>query len=130
MKGSGIFSLKRAADWTTRYMFVVMVEEAMRNNPQEKLSDTQQGIASLAGGSLSALATIPMDVMVATIQQASKAGQKVSALQTIKDTLAKHGIQGTIAFSTRGLIARVAHVALTTFMMKTMTSKIYDIIYR
>lgn len=27
MKGAGIFAAKRAADWTTRYMFVVMVEE-------------------------------------------------------------------------------------------------------
>lgn len=27
MKGAGIFATKRAADWTTRYLFVVMVEE-------------------------------------------------------------------------------------------------------
>lgn len=34
MKGAGVFSLKRAADWTTRYLFVVMIEEALRAGPQ------------------------------------------------------------------------------------------------
>jgi hypothetical protein len=34
----------------TRYLFVVMVEEAMRgDDPTVKLSDTQQAAASLAG---------------------------------------------------------------------------------
>lgn len=129
MKGAGVFSLKRAADWTTRYLFVVMVEEAMRATPDAKLSETQQGLASLAGGSLSALATIPMDVLVATAQSANKAGKKVSVLEVLREQMAAGGIGGSIAFATRGLMARVAHVALTTFMMKTMTSKIYDVLY-
>ena len=29
-KGVGVFSLKRALDWSTRYLFVVMVEEALK----------------------------------------------------------------------------------------------------
>lgn len=51
-KGVGVFSAKRAADWSTRYLFVVMVEEAMRATPGAKLSDSQTIVASLAGGSL------------------------------------------------------------------------------
>ena len=51
-KGVGMFACKRAADWSTRYLFVVMVEEAMRAGPGAKLSDGQAVLASLAGGSL------------------------------------------------------------------------------
>lgn len=91
-----------------------------------KLSDGELAFASLAGGSLSALATIPMDVYVATVQQASKAGAKVSVLETFKDQIKQGNV---VKFATRGLAARVTHVALTTFMMKTMTTKIYDMLY-
>lgn len=126
MKGVGIFSAKRAADWTTRYLFVVMVEEAMRKDKGAKLSDGQQALASVLGGSLSALSTIPMDVAVATIQGAGSAGKKVSALETFREQIAKNGAAKTVQFATRGLAARVCHVALTTLMMKTITSWVYD----
>jgi hypothetical protein len=128
-KGVGVFSIKRAADWTTRYLFVVMVEEAMRASPGAKLTDTQQALASLAGGSLSALSTIPLDVLVATFQQAGSAGKKVSVMQTFRDQIAAGGVGGSIKFATRGLAARVAHVSLTTLMMKTITSWVYDVLY-
>jgi len=129
MKGVGVFSFKRAADWTTRYLFVVMVEDAMRSTPQEKLSDGQVAIASLLGGSLSALSTIPLDVLVATFQQAGSAGKKVGVIQTFRDQIAAGGLGGSIKFATRGLGARCAHVSLTTLMMKTITSWVYDILY-
>lgn len=129
MKGVSVFSLKRAADWTTRYLFVVMVEEALRSSPTAKLSTAEQTFASLAGGTLSALATIPMDVLVATLQQAGSAGKKVGAMQTIKDQLAKNGIGGSVAFATRGLVARTVHVASTTLLMKQISSMVYDILY-
>ncbi len=122
-KGVGVFSLKRALDWTTRYLFVVMVEEAMRT-PGVKLSDAQGAIASLAGGSISALVTIPMDVLVATVQSAGKAGQKTSGMDALREQL-----KGGVGNLTKGLVARVAHVALTTLMMKTVTSKVYDLLY-
>ena len=48
-KGVSVFAFKRAADWSTRYLFVVMVEEAMRATPQSSLSEGQKAIASLAG---------------------------------------------------------------------------------
>lgn len=129
MKGAGLFSAKRFADWTTRFLFVVLIEEAMRETPSAKLSDTQLVFASLAGGSLSALSTIPIDVVVATTQSAEKAGKKVSLGALLKEKLAEGGVSGSVAFATKGLVARVAHVALTTLAMKTITSKVYDILY-
>ena len=129
MKGSGIFSLKRAADWTTRFLFVVMVENAMRAAPGAKLSDGQLVFASLAGGALSALSTIPMDVVVAIKQSAAKAGKAVSLVDTFSEQIKAGGVGGTLRFATKGLAARVFHVALTTLAMKTISSKVYDVIY-
>lgn len=86
-------------------------------------------MCALAGGTLSALATVPIDVMVATIQDAGKSGQKVSVMKVFSDAAATGGIKGTIQLATRGLAARVAHVALTTLMMKTVTSAVYDTLY-
>lgn len=119
MKGSGIFSLKR----------VVMVEEAMRDAPGAKLSDGQLVLASLTGGALSALSTIPMDVVVAIKQSAAKAGKAVSLVDTFSEQIKAGGVGGTLRFATKGLLARVFHVALTTLAMKTISSKVYDIIY-
>ena len=113
-KGVTVFSAKRAADWTTRYLFVVMVEEAMRTSPNAKLSETQSVVASLLGGSISAIATIPIDVIVSTTQSAAKAGKKVGILETFRE---QGGLANVVAFSTRGSLARVMHVALTTAVM-------------
>lgn len=129
MKGAGIFAAKRAADWTTRYMFVVMVEEALRPAPKAKLSDDQLAFAALAGGALSALATIPMDVLVSTKQAASKAGHNVSILETFREQVRAGGMVGTVKFACRGLVARVWHVACTTFMMRFMTTRVYEVFY-
>ena len=123
-KGVGVFSLKRALDWTTRYLFVVMVEEALRARKPvspgaktAKLSDGEVVFSALAGGSLSALSTIPMDVMVAAKQGAGSAGKKVGILETFQSQIKAGGLVGTLGFATRGLGARVVHVALTTLMM-------------
>jgi hypothetical protein len=110
-KGVSVFSFKRAADWTTRYLFVVMVEDAMKASGSTKLSETQKAVASLAGGSISALSTIPLDVLVATFQQAGSAGKKVSVMQTFKDQIAAGGVGGSLKFASRGLVARCAHVS-------------------
>eukprot|EP01138_Halocafeteria_seosinensis_P002838 gb/GECG01002899.1/.p1 GENE.gb/GECG01002899.1/~~gb/GECG01002899.1/.p1 ORF type:complete len:402 (+),score=43.92 gb/GECG01002899.1/:1-1206(+) len=130
MKGMPVFAGKRFADWTTRYFFVVTVEQFLKTSPEEKLKGWRQIFASLAGGTMSALVTIPLDVLVATFQQAANANKSVGVIQVIREEIKKGGLQGTFDFATRGLLARVAHVALTTLMMKTMTSKIYDLLYR
>jgi hypothetical protein len=131
MKGSFMLSTKRVADWTTRFLFVVLIERAIRStfhhgDRQYRLSLAEQSVASLMGGSISALATIPMDVMVAQFQQAANAGKKVSSIELFKNQLQSGGMKHVFAFSTRGLMARIAHVSLTTFMMKTMVDFIYD----
>lgn len=128
-KGVTLFSMKRAADWTTRYLFVVMVEHAMRGDSKRKLSGTEEALASIAGGALSALSTIPMDVLVAAKQSAGAAGKKVSVMETFQAKIKEGGLAATVAYSTRGLAARVAHVAATTMAMKNITTLVYDIIY-
>lgn len=130
MKGAGMFSLKRAADWTTRYMFVVMVENWMRASPGAALSAWEEGTASILGGSISALSTIPLDVIVSTMQQASKAGKKVSVIEMFAEQAKAGGLSQVLAFSTRGLMVRVLHASLTTFMMKFVTTKVYDAVVR
>ena len=48
-KGVGLFSCKRALDWTTRYLFVVFVENAMRGGGSRKLGVWEEAGASLLG---------------------------------------------------------------------------------
>ena len=142
-QGMGVFSIKRFCDWTTRYGFCVMVEHFYKMNKfgvadgrtsdelyNMKLSKPEAMACSLAGGTLSALATVPIDVMVATIQQADKKGQKVSVIDIYRTELREKGLGGMVRLSTRGLAPRVLHVALTVMMMKTMTSWIYDTVTR
>jgi hypothetical protein len=131
MKGATVFSAKRFADWTTRFFFVEVVTEIIRGGDEtKKLSTSQQIFAALAGGTISALTTIPIDVLVATVQDANKAGQKMSVVEIYKQKIAEGGLKGTFEFATRGTVARVAHVALTTLLMKTVSSKVYDLIMR
>ena len=124
MKGSPTFAMKRFFDWTTRFFFVVQLEEAMRPEPGAALGMGTRMLCGLGGGVLSALATIPIDVAVATIQDAGKAGQKVDLIKTFMEQ------ENLMAFATRGLMARVAHVALTTMLMKTGSTMVYDKLFR
>jgi hypothetical protein len=124
-KGMGVFSFKRFCDWTTRYGFVVFVESLVKEYPEQKLQKSTQMLCSLAGGTMSALATVPIDVTVAMIQQADKAGKKVSVLQIYGDAFRSGGVASTLKMSTRGLVPRVTHVALTVMMMKNVSSWAY-----
>ena len=127
----GIFSGKRFADWTTRYGFVVLVENGVKKQTgRKKLSKPVQAICALTGGTMSALVTVPIDVMVATVQQANKKGEKVSVLEIYRDQINKGGFKGMIQLSTRGLVPRVAHVAMTVLMMKTVSSWCYSYMAR
>ena len=78
------------------------------------------------GGFGSTLATIPLDVLVAQIQQASKAGERVSVVEQFAAQYREGGLAGIIGFSTRGFMMRAVHVALTTALMKTATSYVYE----
>lgn len=128
MKGSVVFSMKRVADWSTRFFFSVGVEEVVfkKDQPDYRLTTSEKMASSLLGGVLSTLFTIPIDVMVAQIQQASKAGSKVSVIDTFRDEFQRGGFKHVAGFATNGFIARVAHVCFTTMIMKTATSVIYE----
>jgi len=129
-KGMGVFASKRFLDWTTRFGFVEIVQTAVKGrDTKAKLSTPTKLMCALAGGCLSALATIPVDVTVAMIQDANKAGQKVDVIEIYRAKL-KEGLGSTVRMATRGLAARVAHVAMTTMLMKTVTSFVYDKVYR
>jgi hypothetical protein len=141
-KGVGLFSLKRALDWTSRYLFVVLTENALRgvgggpsssssssSTPPPPLSAGAEAAAALIGGSLSALSTIPMDVLVAATQSAGNAGKSVGVMATLREKMAGGGVGELLAYSTRGLGARVVHVAVTTLAMKTVTTKVYEVLY-
>jgi len=125
-KGGVMFTTKRFFDWTTRFLFVDMFEDLMKGSDHTvKLSKPWQYSAALLGGSLSALATVPMDVMVAVQQSAGSAGKKTSAMGVLKEKYAEGGIKAISAFGTQGLVARIAHVGLTTLLMKTATAELY-----
>jgi Mitochondrial carrier protein len=130
MKGSGVFTLKRVGDWTTRFLFAEMCVNALKSyKDTDRLSFAEKSAASFVGGAMSATATIPLDVLVATMQDAKKAGQQVRVLDIWKEKLREGGIRGIVEFSTRGFIARVAHVAATTLLMKTVASAVYKSLY-
>uniref|UniRef100_M4BDU4 Uncharacterized protein n=1 Tax=Hyaloperonospora arabidopsidis (strain Emoy2) TaxID=559515 RepID=M4BDU4_HYAAE len=130
MKGSGMFSLKRVADWSTRFFFSVQAENLLykRKNPDRMLQTSEQVISSLLGGVVSAAVTLPMDVLVAQIQQASKAGEKVSAVELFRQQYRAGGINKVLAFGTTGFVARFVHASFTTMIMKTATSVVYDMV--
>lgn len=126
MKGSMLFSTKRVADWTSRFFFAEVVTSTWQSSKgQTPLNLTEKSIASLLGGALSATVTIPMDVLVATFQDASKAGQKMSIMGVLSEKIRVGGVTGLIQYSSKGYVARVAHVSLTTLLMKTISSAVY-----
>lgn len=127
MKGALAFSLKRFADWTTRYIFAGACERVLfeaSGGTKKGLSGpttAQQAVGGLMGGVLSTLVTIPLDVLVAQIQQRSNAGKKLSVWQTMR-----HNFTSGQLLS--GFLPRVLHVALTTAMLRTLTNKVYELI--
>lgn len=120
------------ADWTTRFFFAEVVADSIRKYNATRgevrpLNFRESSAASLAGGALSATATIPMDVLVATFQSAGKAGQKVSVMEVWREKMAHGGIGGVVRYSTKGYVARVAHVAATTLLMKSVATAVYEV---
>eukprot|EP01134_Creolimax_fragrantissima_P004224 CFRG4224T1 len=128
MKGAHILAGKRVLDWTSRFFFVVMVEEWIKGQTQRGLAFKEKCLASITGGVLSCAVTIPLDVMVATVQNHKQAGIYVPVLGTGANILQKGGFSALFAFSTRGFVARATHVGLATLLMKTLTSSLYDVL--
>eukprot|EP00948_MAST-09A_sp_MAST-9A-sp1_P003275 g3275.t1 len=141
-KGLPLFTVKRFLDWTSRYLFVEVVQGqyvAMTKTPSPNnnysLTFTEKTLCALGGGVLSALATIPVDVMVATKQQATQSsskgdgGSQTSISRVMKAHYDEGGIKRILEFGTRGFIARVIHVSLTVALMKTTSSAVYEKLY-
>ncbi|TMW58735.1 hypothetical protein Poli38472_010294 [Pythium oligandrum] len=128
MKGATVFSMKRVADWSTRFFFSVQAEEVFfkRGDSTKVLTNGEKMTASLLGGVGSTLCTLPIDVMVSQIQQASKAGANVSVIDTFRSEFKSGGIKQVAGFATTGFVPRLAHVCFTTMIMKTATSIIYE----
>lgn len=127
MKGSGVFSFKRVMDWSTRYMFSEFFKKVLyTDRGQYSLSLAQSMGVSILGGTASAIVTIPIDVLVAQIQQAKKAGQKVPILETFLHQFRNGGLKNLVAFSTKGFVARWLHIAFTTALMRTVAEESYQ----
>jgi len=129
MKGSMVFSSKRVLDWTTRFFFAELVTQGWKDVRHTKtLSSWESMSCALLGGAMSATATIPMDVVVAAIQDSAKAGQKVSVFQLWRDKIKQQGVGGLVKYSSKGFVARVTHVSLTTLLMKEFSSIVYKLL--
>eukprot|EP00307_Rebecca_sp_RCC1486_P003388 CAMPEP_0119418014 /NCGR_PEP_ID=MMETSP1335-20130426/17213_1 /TAXON_ID=259385 /ORGANISM="Chrysoculter rhomboideus, Strain RCC1486" /LENGTH=87 /DNA_ID=CAMNT_0007443229 /DNA_START=1 /DNA_END=261 /DNA_ORIENTATION=- len=74
------------------------------------------------------MATVPLDVMVAQIQQASQAGNKVSVWGTFLAQYRAGGLDAVAGFATRGFVFRCLHVSLTTVVIKTGTELVTDVL--
>jgi len=126
-KGLPVFTAKRGADWTTRFLFVEMCESiAKGGDEKKKLAPSVKYACAVAGGTISAFSTLPLDVIVAMQQSANSSGEKTSALQLVKNQYAAGGMSGVLSFGTKGLVARVVHVSLTTLVMKELSSVMYN----
>merc|ERR1712113_157442 len=127
-KGLPVFTIKRGADWTTRFLGVEFCEYIAKGGDDTvKLSTPAKYACALGGGTLSAFSTVPLDVIVACQQSASASGDKgVSAMQLVTNEYNKGGMSGLLSFGTKGLVARVTHVALTTLVMKELASVMYN----
>jgi len=155
MKGSNVFALKRFFDWSTRYLFSDTFELFMvrygvatsittgdghsqssssggnsSSNDRRILSQRWKILASLLGGMTSVILTLPLDVIVAKLQDAKKAGVNISAWMIFIKDYEEGGWPGLFDANIRGFEARVAHVCLTTVVMKTGTGMLYDYLYR
>ena len=130
MKGSNIFALKRLFDWFTRFIFSDMFEALLlRFSTTGSLTTGEKIAASLMGGTLSTFSTLPLDVLVAKSQDAKKAGEAVSAYDMFKAELDEKGWGGLAKSYMNGFEARLAHVCLTTIVMKTGAPIMYDFLY-
>jgi hypothetical protein len=130
MKGANVFALKRIFDWSSRYYFAEIIEQAAMGVVEGgALSDLQKMACSLAGGGLSSVVTLPLDSMVAKIQDSKAAGVKMSPVQMVANSYDAGGLAGLWNDYMKGWEMRTVHVGLTTVAMKTWSPLVYDLIF-
>lgn len=115
-KGMHIFAVKRFCDWITRYFFVDLLLKIFVDDDDGKHGKVKWYTITfwtLIGGSISALCTSFMDVMVALIQDEKRANDNsIGFLSLIAD------MYGNSEIIQRGLFLRLLHVTTTTVLMK------------
>ena len=130
MKGADVFATKRVFDWASRYFFSDLFETlAVNYKGGAALTVTERIGCSLLGGTVSTYVTLPLDALVAKIQDAKKAGVKVSAWRMFQNELSEKGWNGLTKSYMKGFEIRLLHVALTTVAIKTGTPIAYDLIF-
>jgi len=136
MKGSNVFATKRVFDWASRYFFSDLFESTLLRLKKKKgeksgqpLTVAEKSLCSLLGGVASTCVTLPLDVLVAKTQDAKKAGIKVSPIQMFFDEVKERGWAGQRRAYMQGFEARLAHVCLTTVVVKTGVPIAYNIMF-
>jgi hypothetical protein len=130
MKGSNIFALKRVCDWATRYYFSDIFMHMLKFFAKTSSPTTVEMIvADILGGTASTLVTLPLDVIVAKIQDAKKAMKNVSPWSLLCDEYTQGGWKALISSQMQGFEARLLTVCLTTVTMKTGAALLYDFLY-
>jgi Mitochondrial carrier protein len=109
MKGSGVFATKRVFDWASRYYFSDVLEALMRRRKRSELTVAEKSAASFLGGVASTLVTLPLDVLVAKLQDAKKAGETVSAWALFLQDLERGGWSGLFARIYSTIVACLPH---------------------
>ena len=131
MKGSSVFATKRVLDWSSRFLFADLFESLFLNflSEGQSLSFLQRSYASFLGGVFSTLITLPLDVLVSKIQDAKKAGEKVSPGNLFWQELENKGWKGLKRTYLRGIEARLVHVCFTVVVMKTFAPVVYSALF-
>lgn len=130
MKGSQVFAFKRVCDWSSRYYFSdVFSRMLLAYAKTPSLTPAEKIAADLLGGTASTIVTLPLDVIVAKIQDAKKAGAKVSAWDLFREEVDKNGFEGLAHSYLQGFEARLLHVCFTTVAMKTGTGIMYEALF-
>jgi len=131
MKGSNVFALKRTFDWSTRFYFSHLFAALFATIlGKDSLNFREKALSDFFGGTASTLSTLPLDVIVATLQDSKKAGQHVTLSHMFAQEFQEGGWDGLRDKYTRGFIARLLHVCFTTIAMKTGTQLVYDALFK
>ena len=145
-RGAHVFAAKRVCDWSSRYCFANALEAlffylmvassttTMQIPQTPQLSLAAQSTASLLGGVLSTLVTMPLDVLVAQLQAAAKQQQQPQAGGGAATPMVSSSSAWTLLFRgdgrhMRGFAARLLHVCFTTLVIKTGTPVAYHLLF-
>jgi len=96
---------------------------------RSKMTGMDKMLCSLFGGFFSSLSTLPLDVIVSQIQQSKNSGRTVKPLAEIKQNYKEGGLKRMKSVYTRGVEARILHVALTTVAMKTWNPMFHNFMF-